>query len=315
MKKLQFPIQVMKNSMHPLPEISELRAIIAICKEGTITRAAAVLGTTQSTLSYMLERMRQRFSDPLFVRVGNRMEPTPYAVELAEAATRILALMEAELKQLKSFDPLTTTRQFHIVLTETGAIVLLPALLKKLQAHAPHAKLRPLQAGTMDLEAALSSGEVDIAVGNFTALQGHHHLFQQLLFQRNYVCVVRKDHPIIDDAMTLEQFAAVPQVSPATPSAAFKGISRHLESISLQMNIAMKVEHATAIPFIVGSSNFIALMAREVFDIFESTANLRMVELPLDMPYAQIRQYWHPRVNRDPAIAFLRKLIHEVSLP
>lgn len=304
----------MKKSVNQLPEISELHAILTICREGSITRAARMLGTTQSTLSYMLERMRQRFADPLFVRVGNKMEPTPYARDLADSSERILTLIETEFGQLKHFDPLTSTREFRIVMTEIGAIVLLPALLRYFAQHAPHAKLVPLQPRGMNIEQALASGDADVAIGNYTGLEDHPYLFQQLLFQRGYVCIARENHPEIAGTLSWEQFAQTPQVKSLVSSAAFLEMKAQLERRSLAMNVAMTLEHAMAIPFIVGATNMIALVAQEVFELFQPTAGIRVVKLPVELPQAHICQYWNPSVNRDPAVTFLRKAVYEAGL-
>lgn len=95
----------MNNPDNQDPQIADLRAVLALIEDGTVTRAARRLGLTQSALSYHLDRMRKRFADPLFVRVGNRMAPTPFAQGLAEPAARVLRIVETEIAGLARFDP------------------------------------------------------------------------------------------------------------------------------------------------------------------------------------------------------------------
>jgi DNA-binding transcriptional LysR family regulator len=118
----------MKPVYSAVPELNDLRTLLAVLHDGTLTRAAQRLGVTQSALSYQLERMRQRFADPLFVRVGNRMAPTPFTQQMAEPAARVLRIVEKEIAGMHSFDPAATDREFRIGLNEIGAITLLPRL-------------------------------------------------------------------------------------------------------------------------------------------------------------------------------------------
>ena len=82
----------MKKFDNRQPELADLKAVMALMAHGTVTRAAQTLGTSQSALSYQLDRMRKRFGDALFVRIGNRMAATPFTQRLAEPAARCCAL-------------------------------------------------------------------------------------------------------------------------------------------------------------------------------------------------------------------------------
>lgn len=312
-KAINFLVTTMKNLMSRFPEIRELQSIVAVHQTGSFTKAALALGTNQSTLSYLIERLRQRLDDPLFVRVGNRMEPTPYAERLARSAESILEVVSAELQGIEQFDPYTTRREFRIVLTEVGAITLLPKIVKRLNQDAPHASLAPLHAKSLDLEAALSEGRADIAVGTYNELKGDQNLFQQLLLIRDYVLIVREDHPTIGEDISTRTLASTPQVANAVASDSYRWMEDHLASQGLGLNVALTLEHAVAIPMLVGASDFIALVSRELYDIFRVAARVREVRLPFELPQAHIRQHWHPRVHHDPAVTFLRKLVRDVA--
>ncbi|WP_160142364.1 LysR family transcriptional regulator [Pigmentiphaga humi] len=297
--------------MTRFPDVGELRAILAVMKLGSLTKAATHLGTTQSTLSYLLERLRLRMGDPLFVRVGNRMEPTPYAERLAESAEHILAFMEAEFDRIEQFDPSTTAREFHVVLTEIGAVTMLPAIVKQLAQLAPCASLVPSYPRAVDLEQALSDKTVDLVIGNHRELAGDH-LFRQLLFRRSYVCIASREHPAIGERLSLAEFAAAPQVRNFVAPQAFRWMQAHMQQQNLEMNVQMVLEHATAVPFLVGASNMIALVSGELYELFGAVANIKIVALPVELPEGQICQYWHPAMNRDPAVTFLRGMVHRL---
>ena len=294
-----------------LPQVSDLRALLALAADGTVSQAARRLGMTQSGLSYALERMRERFGDPLFVRVGNRMAPTPLAIELQEPAARVLRILETEIAEVRRFDPLTTQREFRVAVNEIGAMTLVPRLVKRLSSTAPGARLSPVNLASSALLAALVSGDVDIAAGHFPDMGDT--LLQQLLFHRDYVCVARAGHAFIGEALSLAEFAAAPQVCTPGIPATMAWLASQLRRKGLRMNTAMVCHHVAAIPFIVSSSDLIAIVPAELLDLFGPITRLKAVRLPLIIPAIDIRQYWHPRLAADPAIGFLREQIFQLD--
>lgn len=289
------------------PQLSDLKTVLMLLKDGTVTRAAQSLGMSQSALSYQLDRMRSRFADPLFVRVGNRMSPTPFAQRLAGPAARVMQIVDTEIAGLASFDPATTEREFRIGLNELGAITLLPKLVLRLTELAPHARLTPVTVDAATVLHALDSGDMDIAAGHFP--QTHDLLLQQLLYERDYVCMVRRDHPHVGDSMTMREFSQIPSIdTPASPVTR-AWLDAELSRRGLQIKVQMSVRHVSAIPFVVAACDCVAVIPREVFDIFSPIAAVRTVKLPIDIPPIQIHQYWHPRVGSDAAIKFFRELV------
>jgi len=297
----------MKKFDNRAPQVADLRAALALLHERTVTRAAQRLGLTQSALSYQLERMRRRFGDPLFVRVGNRMSPTPLAVALAEPAARALRILENEIAALARFDPATTTREFRIGVNEIGAITMVPRLVRRLAAVAPHARLAPVQADPDGMAGALGSGAMDVAAGHFPTRFGG--LLQQLLYRRDYVCVARRDHPRIGAAMTMREFGLAPQVHTLAVPTMRAWIDAQLRKRGLESGPRMMTQHVSAIPFIVAASDQVAMIPREVFDLFAPIAPLKVVRLPVTIPSIAIHQYWHPRVASDPAVKFFREQV------
>ena len=253
-------IQVMKRFDNQEPQLADLKAVLALLRDGTVTRAAETLGLTQSALSWQLDRMRRRFADPLFVRVGNRMAPTPFAQRLAEPAARVLRIVETEIAGLAAFDPSTTEREFRIGLNEIGAITLLPGLVRRMAALAPHARLTPAHVDVGSIAGALESGAMDVAAGHFP--QPHGSLLQQLLYRRDYVCVARRDHPRIGASMTLREFSRTPRIEiPATPVTQ-AWLDAQLRRRNLQGVVQMSTQHVAAIPFIVAASDHVAVIPR-----------------------------------------------------
>jgi DNA-binding transcriptional LysR family regulator len=302
---------LMKNSNSNEPQLSDLKVVLTLIEDSTVTRAAERLGVTQSALSYQLERMRKRFADPLFVRVGNRMAPTPFAQRLADPAARVLRIVETEIAGLTAFDPSSTHREFRIGLNEMGAITLLPKLVQLMTAAAPQARLIPVYVDVASMAHALESGLMDVAAGHFP--QTHDLLVRQLLYRRDYVCVARRDHPTIGKSVTLQQFSQTPQIETPALQATKNWLSVQLREHDLQTSVHIHTQHVASIPFIVAASDSVAVIPRELFELFSPIAAIKVVDLPIQIPAIDIHQHWHPRVASDPAIKFLRGLMFQAA--
>lgn len=293
------------------PELADLKAVMALMEHGTVTRAAQMLGTSQSALSYQLDRMRKRFGDTLFVRIGNRMAATPFTQRLAEPAARVLRIMETEIGGLQSFDPATTTREFRIGMNELGAITLVPRLIKRLAELAPHAMISPVQLGSENLSTTLESGQLDMAVGFFAT--SDPGLFQQRLYQRDYVCIARKDHPQVGAALSWQAFSLARKVHTGAIPVTTAWLEAQLRKASFSPSVTMSIQHIAAIPFIVAASDMVAIVPRELYELLSPIVSLKTVRLPKAIPAITIRQYWHPRIASDPSVKFLRELVFEMA--
>ncbi len=304
-------IQVMKTLDADLPQLSDLRVVLALIEDGTVTKAAVRLGVTQSALSYQVERMRKRFGDPLFVRVGNRMAATPFALRVAEPASRVLRIMEAEIGGIKSFEPLETTREFRIGMNELGALTLLPRLVRRLAEMAPHARLMPVPVNAANLGPLLESGDLDIAAGFFAT--SDTKLFQQRLYQRDYACVARRDHPHIGPSLTWRQFAHAQKIHMGSVPSTTAWLESQLRKSGHSFSVHMTTQYIATIPFLVAASDLIAVIPRELYELFLPISAIKVVRLPKVIPPITIRQYWHPRLAGDPSIRFLRELVYAVA--
>ncbi len=293
------------------PELADLKAVMALIEHGTVTRAAQALGTTQSALSYQLDRMRKRFGDALFVRIGNRMAATPFTQRLAEPAARVLRIMETEINGLQSFDPATTTREYRIGMNELGAITLVPRLVRRLAELAPNAAISPVQLGSETLSTALESGQIDMAVGFFAT--SDPRLFQQRLYQRDYVCIANRDHPQVGAALSWRAFSLARKVHTSAIPVTTGWLETQLRKASFSPSVTMSIQHIAAIPFIVAASDMVAIVPRELYELFSPIVALKTVRLPKAIPAITIRQYWHPRIASDPSVKFLRELVFEVA--
>ena len=193
------------HSMHTDElDITQIRLIAELVRLHSVSAASQRIGLSQSAASHALAKLRKQLGDPLFTRTTNGFQPTPYGERLGIAAREALDALQAGLASNRPFDARTTTRCFSFYMSDVGQMVMLPALLAFLKKEAPRATVRSTPIPLENPGTALSSGDVDLAVGYFNNLTTG--FLQSLLFHESYVCVVRANHPQFRSGMTLAAF-------------------------------------------------------------------------------------------------------------
>ncbi len=283
----------------------------AILKDRNITVAARRVGLSQPAMSSALARLRKVFDDPLFVRASNGMLPTPHAQLLAAPIQRACELVVSALEIDTAFEPATATNTFRFYMTDIGEAVYLPKLIGAIAQRAPGVKLKLLRIPEQGEQAAMAAGDVDLAVGFFPDLQAG--FFQQRLYSDEFVCLVRADHPQVQDRMSVQQFVSMRHAVIATAGTGHEGtIGRAVAKHRLQVSLTLP--HFMALPLIVSQTDYVVIVPRRLALAFAGHANIRMVESPIKIPSFEIKQHWHERYHHTPANQWIRSLVAELFL-
>jgi DNA-binding transcriptional LysR family regulator len=143
-------------------DLNLLRVFDALLTEGQVTLAGKKLNRSQNTISASLNRLRDAFEDPLFVRAGRRMQPTQKAKALSNSVQE--ALHQVERALAAPFDPSTARRDFRIFGTDYVSVLLIPQLMAKIREHAPGIDLRLVDIGQRDPTVDLEQGTMHFAI-------------------------------------------------------------------------------------------------------------------------------------------------------
>jgi DNA-binding transcriptional LysR family regulator len=265
-----------------------------------------VLGVAQPALSKTLAKLRHYFADPLFVRAGNRMEPTAKALELASAVHALLDDATMLRARHRPFDPLTSTRTFSFSVVDSGLVRLLPALLSHLEAHAPSVRLRVAPIDLEELEAALETGHLDFAMGSFPSRS--KRIRRQALWSVTYVSVVRRGHPRLGPRPTVAQFAAERHVivSTAGTGHAHQLVERAIERAIPEEKIVCRVPTFMAAAFAASRTDTVATLPEGIAAELAGPLGLSVLSTPVRMPRIDVSQYWHERFHREPGNQWIR---------
>jgi len=290
--------------------LNHLVTFDALMAERNVTRAANRVGVTQSAVSNALRQLRVMFDDPLFVRRANGIEPTARALALAEPVGRGLAAFESALSPAK-FEPKHSTRSFVVAASDYVEIVLLPALLRRLAKDAPGIRLEMVPWGLHEVPAALARGEVDLMVGYYGRVPPGHR--QELVFDEEFLCIARRNHPTLGKRPTLAAWLSTPHVVVSQKPGSISGVDRALAARGLRRTVGVRVSHFSVVPQVVASTNFTAALSRRIAEPASRALRLSTFAPPIPLATGRIGQVWHDRLDADAGHGWLRGLIAEVA--
>lgn len=286
------------------PDLNFLYILQALFEERNVSRAGEQLGLTQPAVSHALARMRESFKDDLFVRAGTSMAPTPVGERMALASGRILAMIQHEIWEAQTFEPLSTGRTFSVCMSDMGVFALLPRLLAALREQAPNATLKPIQMSSLSLTSVLEDGEIDMAIGYLDKIG--QNLYQQTLFHRQLVGIMRGSSA---ESMTLQQFIAARHVVADTLPLTNKLLEKELRLHGARLKVGVHVPYLLSVPSVVATSDFIAAVPRELAELFSRFADIQAFELPIKIPRLTVKMFWHARYNNDAGHRWFRGLV------
>jgi len=294
-------------------DLNLLVALDALLAEGSVTGAARRLGLSPSAMSRTLTRLRSATGDPLLVRAGRGLVPTPYAAELRERVHElsrdVLAVLRPRVSQL---DLASLQRTFTIRANEGFVAAVSASLVAAITKAAPRVRLR--FAPKPDKDAGpLREGQIDLEIGVLGAFAPE--VRTQSLFRDRFVGVARIGHPLLSaTSISPERYAACDHVV-ASRKGVFTGpVDDALEELGLQRTVSVVVPGFPDAMRIARHSDLVALVPRSCFaNGLErdqaATAGLQSFVLPVRTPEIVISAMWHPRVDADPAHRWLRDTV------
>lgn len=286
----------------PLPDLNLLITLDVLLAEGSVTRAARRLRLSPSAMSRALARLREATGDPLLVRAGRALVPTPRALELRDRVGPLLGDVLAVLGPAQELDPQQLRQTFTLRSSDGFVENFGPALLAHIGAQAPGVRLRFVQ--KFDRESVLlREGSVDLETGVIGTLTSPEVRTRRLFCDR-FVGVVRSGHRLAQGAISAERYAAGQHVLVARRDQDTGPMDDALAALGLQRTVASIVGGFTAALALAAGSDLIATVPER------HTGNLRAgmfsFALPFSMPDLTVSLLWHPRMDADPAHRWLR---------
>ena len=271
-----------------------------------VSAVAEVLGMSQPAVSSALGRLRSCLGDELFLRTQKGMEPTPYALQLAEPVAVALDGLQQALNVRAAFDPATSTRSFTLAMTDVGEMYFLPVLIDALGQAAPGVTLQVVSVTQTSLKEDMATGRIDLAMGLLPQLQAG--FYQQALFTQKYIVLMRQAHPLAGDKqLSLAAFAQAEHVRIVASGTGHGRVDVALEQQKLRRHFRLTVPHYVALGDVLSHADLIATVPERFADTTLRPFGLVKRDLPIAVDDSAIHQFWHSRLHRDPGHRWLRQ--------
>ncbi len=287
-------------------DLNLLLVLDTVLAERSVVRAARKLHVTPSAVSNALARLRAALDDPLVIRSGRGIVPTPRAATLAPSLARALRDLDASVHG-STFDASTTDREFTLATSDAGQIVKLPPIVERLRTEMPRARLRVVSIDTLFSSGGLAGTEVDVAIGVGERSPG---VRREPLYDERTVLVARVDHPRARTKISTEVLATLKHVDVhVAPGRGSRPLAARYAEFGIARDIAVAVPTFTAAAAIVAATDYVASLPETMVEMLGPRLGLRTVRTPLPDLAVTIHLLWHERTEHDPAMRTLRDLL------
>jgi DNA-binding transcriptional LysR family regulator len=289
-------------------DLNLLVALDALLATGSVTAAAQRMHLSTPAMSHTLARIRDTLGDPILVRAGRKLVPTPRALALAEPVSRLLA--DARALVAPPGTSLEAVERKFVIRAPDGIAVIYGATLSlALQQVMPLARLHFLPEGHVDLT-GLREGRIDLDVGAFREREPEIEV--TLLSQQRLVGVVKAGHPLLKGKLTAKRFAAERHVAVAARPREGQAVDAALEQAGLTRFVAVTVPSGFAAVMVASRSALVACVPEPVAHGMAPKLGMAVFELPLPVAAEPFVIAWHPRHSADLAHRWLREQLPQV---
>ncbi|WP_269854686.1 LysR family transcriptional regulator [Streptomyces sp. RPT161] len=284
-------------------DLNLLRALDALLQENSVTRAAERLGTSPAAASRTLARLRRAVGDPLLVRAGQGMVPTPRALELREEVSELLRGCDNVLRPGTGFDAVHLQRTFTVQATDLLLVGLAGTLTERIHTEAPHVDVVFLPEA-VEGGPGLRQGWVDVELGVLGNLDPE--IRTRRLTRMRLVGIARSGHPLFDGRIDARRFAAADHIGISRLGKRLGPIDSALAELGLRRRIAVVVPSHTSAMMLARDSDLVALSLADWLPDTISALGLRTFPVPLDLAPLDLGMAWHPRNSTDPGHRWFR---------
>ncbi|SUD29592.1 LysR family transcriptional regulator [Pseudomonas fluorescens] len=289
-------------------DLNLLVILDALLSEQHVTRAAERLHLSQPAVSHALARLRDLLGDPLLVRQGGGLVATARALELAAPLADALAQLQSLLAPNR-FDPASARRTFRLAMSDYGAALLLPGLVRALREQAPGIDLAITHASREGMQEGVLSGEIDLAAGVFPDLPAE--LRSTSLFEEHYACLVDRDSLPAGGVLDLPTYLARPHVLLEMRGSGTPEIERALTAIRERRHVAISLPHWGIAPQLIqGTDLILTVSSQGLLNI--DPQHLLVVPPPFHIPSFGFVLAWHKRRGGDGALQWLIAQVQDV---
>ena len=303
-------------------DLNLLRVFDEVMAEGSLTRAARNLSLTQPAVSNALRRLRETLGDELVQRSGQGMAPTPRARAIWPAVREALAQLQSSLIP-NEFVPAEANTSFVLAMSDATAAELIPGLTETLEKQAPRVTLRVVPLTTRDPRSMLDEEACDLAVGYFPSMLADltartqsgepQPFFHQRLYTGEYVCVMRKDHPLAQGPLTIDAFCAARHMLVSFSGRPFGFVDEALATLGRERFVVLTVNQFFTAARVVANANLLTVLPLHFLKVTGFADQLVFRPLPFEVSPVLVDAVWHRRNQQRSSHVWLREVVQRAT--
>ena len=310
-------------SLVPVPnfrtfDLNLLRIFDEVMVERSLTRAANNLSMTQPAVSNAMRRLRETLGEDLLKRSGQGIEPTARALALWPSVREALNQLQESLSP-SAFEPAAATSTFVLAMADATAAEIIPGMVDIIEREAPGVSIRVVPLTTRDPRRLLDEGAADLAIGYFPAVladltsrtqAGEAVPFNhERMYDGQYVCVMRRDHPMASGPFTLNRFCSARHLLVSFSGRAFGFVDEALVSLGRKRRVVLTVNQFFTAGRVVANSNLLTVLPRHFVRVTGIADELVLREIPFEVPVVHVDSLWHSRLQQQGAHQWLRRTV------
>jgi len=293
-------------------DLNLLVALDALLAERNVTRAAARVGLSQPGMSSALARLRKLVGDPLLVRQGTTLVLTARAESLAHPVREALNLVQGALEDRVGFDPDSDSCTVRVSCSDYSVLIVIAPLIRRLASEAPGVTIQ-VQPRWPDAATKLHNGETDLVIEPIEIMRDAR-LPSQKLFLDRWLCCVWAGNTLVGKSMPLETYLRLGHVVYSmTAGKPVALVDEHLRQLDLPRRIEFSVESFLLAPFLLQGTDLVTLVLERAVPLLQRTAEIRLLEPPVELPPITQTMWWAGVRTTDPAHAWVRARIREIA--
>ncbi|MES2974632.1 MAG: LysR family transcriptional regulator [Pseudomonadota bacterium] len=299
-------------------DLNLLRIFDEVMAERSLTRAARNLSMTQPAVSNAMRRLRETLGDELLRRSGQGVEPTPRALALWPSVREALNQLQ-ELLSPSVFVPAEANTTFVLTMADATAAEIIPGVVDIIEREAPGVSIRVVPLTTRDPRRLLDEESADLAIGYFPAVLADLTARSQAgeavpfaherMYDGQYVCVMRRDHPMASGPFTLNRFCSARHLLVSFSGRPFGFVDEALISLGRQRRVVLTVNQFFTAGRVVANSNLLTVLPRHFLGVTGIEEQLVLREIPFEVPVVHVDSLWHRRQQQQSAHQWLRRTV------
>jgi DNA-binding transcriptional LysR family regulator len=288
-------------------DLNLLVVLKTVLAERSVVRAARALHVTPSAVSNSLARLRHALNDPLVIKSGRGIVPTPRAAALAPGLARALEDLDRTVHG-DGFDPLSTTRQFTLAIADAGQIAQVPRIASAFATTMPRARLRVVGIDTLLSTGGLAGTEVDLALAALPTDSPGVHM--KPLYKEHTVLVGRRGHPLAGGTVSKRQLGGLRHVEvEVAPGRGHRELASTYARLGIERDVALVVPTFMAAAAIVAKTDFVATLPETLVVRHGQSFGIEKLAPSAPRLTIAIKLAWHERTVLDPLMRAFREIV------